>query len=248
MAAPTFVAAGTASGGNGNLTPGLPAGWAQNDIFIMVLNTDSGDTVTAPSGWAHTASSPATQSLGKVHYLWKRAGSSESGPTVTDPSSGSWPAMAIICAFRGCVTSGNPWDVVAADTSDPTGTAITAAGPTTTVADTLCFVSVITQSGSQILASGWANSNLTSVTERVDSSVGSSNVNNIHSATGAKATASAVGNTTATLSSSVSIKPSLTIALKPAAGGTEASAGTAADTVTSNAPRGGVGAKAQVIG
>ena len=66
--------------------------------------------------------------------------------------------------------------------------------------------------------SGWTNSNLTSLTERVDGGTTSGNGGGFGVATGVKATAGAYGTTTATLSTS-SVQGRMSIALK-ATGGT----------------------------
>lgn len=242
MAAPTFVAAGTYSSGAGALTPGLPSGWAENDIFLLMVHNET-SAVSTPSGWAHVASSPRAHNTAdiRVTVFWKRAGASESGPTVAD--AGNRQGARII-AIRGCPVTGDPWDITGSDGNDSFGTSISVTGVTTTEADTLIVVTTSCEDDNT--HSSWANSNLTSVTERVDSNTGTL-FGAITAMTGVKASAGAIGTSTATCSGS-SFHVSHVVALKGGAAGTSANAGTVSDTVTSNAPRGGVGAKAQVIG
>jgi MSHA biogenesis protein MshQ len=61
--------------------------------------------------------------------------------------------------------------------------------------------------------SGWANANLTSLTERTDDANKSNNGGSLGVATGIKATAGAYGNTTATHASSA-VKGMMSIAIK----------------------------------
>jgi hypothetical protein len=126
MAAPTFVAAGAkVSGSATSFTPALPAGIAANDILLLIVNNSSGPALTV-SGY--TAIGLTThQGAGSVDavgtaYLWvgwKRAGSSETAPTVTVGSINHY--CSIMVAFRGCETSGNPYS----DYGEGSGTAAT---------------------------------------------------------------------------------------------------------------------------
>lgn len=110
-----FRAAGTSSSGTGNLTPGLPAGTATNDILVLLVNTNAAGTISAPSGYTEALSSPVATSTSvengaNLGVFWKRAGASEAAPTVTDPSTADG-AVASILGFSGCVTTGNPWHI-----------------------------------------------------------------------------------------------------------------------------------------
>lgn len=172
MAAPTYVASGTFTSGTGAVSPALPAGWAQDDILIITVLTKSSEPVTAPAGWAHVTNSPeepASNFPPRISVLWKRAGSSESAPTIADPGTGT---LARMHAFRGCVATGNPWDITASNSNTNFQTAFSAPSVTTTVADTLVVVcytgSGSPGDGSTVTASGWTNATLGTVTERTD--------------------------------------------------------------------------------
>lgn len=101
--------------GSGNVSPPIPSGTAANDILVLLVNTNAGGTISAPSGYSEAASSPqaTTTTYGngvKLGVFWKRAGAGELAPTVSDPSTADG-AIAALVAFSGCVTSGDPWDV-----------------------------------------------------------------------------------------------------------------------------------------
>lgn len=155
MTAPAFRAAGTlatASGngikltsigavdsGNGAVTPGLPAVHTTNDILLLLVQS-SAETISAPSGgWLEVANSPqttgtaATAGSVKLAVFWLRDNGSVAAPTVAD--TGNHTIAQILC-FRGCVTSGDPWDVTAGNTLSSAATGITYPGLTTTVNNT----------------------------------------------------------------------------------------------------------------
>jgi len=155
---PTFEAAGTSSATDAGTpgTPGLPAGWQENDIFLLFVQSD---TVTISAGWEHVPGSPILFGSFGFRVLWRRATASESDPTV-DPTGGGrqfsvvlnfrgvratgvpWDVVsnvstgvftalnhisAVVLAFRGCKPSGNPWNIITPD-SGGIGTAITLLG------------------------------------------------------------------------------------------------------------------------
>lgn len=127
--------------------------------------------------------------------------------------------IAQIVTYRGCITTGNPWDVVSTSANDSADTALAATGATTTVADTL--VAIIAGAHVNTGFSAWANSDLGSVTEQSDSGfnggIGTNPLTaHIASATGTKAAAGAYGNTTATIATSATWA-AITIALRPPA-------------------------------
>lgn len=114
ITAPTYVGAGTSVGSGFTITPTLPAGWAQNDILIIMLSLCGTADPSAPSGYTRLTvggshySSTDTRSI----MFWKRAGSSESDPSI------SWPAgptlyswVAKVYAFRGCSTTDPPYNI-----------------------------------------------------------------------------------------------------------------------------------------
>ena len=115
----------------GSGTPGLPAGWASNDIFLLCVELFNDGAVSAPSGYAAVPGTP--QGIGtpgaaasvQQYLFWRRATGSESAPTVAIPGAGG---TAIIMGIRGCVTTGNPWSVTAGGTA-PSSLSVSIAWP-----------------------------------------------------------------------------------------------------------------------
>jgi hypothetical protein len=217
---PTFVAMGTmAAEGGADSTPGLPVGWAENDIFLLYVESSNQPGAT-PAGYTVVPGSPQTggtagaaNGLG-LEVFWKRAGASESAPTVVNRGDHQ---VCVIAAVRGCPTTGNPWDVIVAgvDTA-ASNTSLSATGGTTTVANTLVVVGVshrVDMAGPNYAS--WANADLASVTERFDNSDLIQNGGGLAVTTGEKATAGAFGATTAILTNA-STDAFITITLKGA--------------------------------
>jgi len=106
MTAPTFVAAGTFASGTGAITPGLPAGLADDDLLIAIFET-ANQAITL-SGWTELASSPqGTGTAGAVGAVrltafYKFYTTGDTAPTSSD--SGNHQAGSIL-AFRGVDTT-----------------------------------------------------------------------------------------------------------------------------------------------
>lgn len=220
MTLPTFVAAGTEAVGTTAVTPGLPAGFAADDIHLLVCETLSGETVTVAN---YTAVADSPQSLGGVTRLsvfWRRAVGGDTDPTTAGSSN---HIAAQIYGFRGCIASGDPWDVTSGGTDAVADTALVVPGDTTTVADCLVVICASLGRDSNVdQFSNWANADLANVAERGDVFTNTGGGGGFGVATGEKAVAGAYGNTTATLAAS-DAKAFMTIALKPPtpAGGAE---------------------------
>jgi hypothetical protein len=240
-----FRAAGTVAHSTGALASvALPSGHTTNDILLMVVETScqTPPATWPPTGWVEVADSPqATPSVNagaaaantQIHVLWKRDNGSESAPAVGDSGNHT---MAVIVAYSGCITSGDPWDVTTGGASATNDTSLSMGGDTTTVANTMVVACVAlsigdatTEGGAEI--TGWANSDLGSVTERVDYQTIDGNDGVIGIMDGTKAAAGSFGNTTATLDQAAR-KAWVIIALKPDAAATNAPAGHASGTGT----------------
>jgi hypothetical protein len=144
--APVFQAVGTAQSGTGALTVAWPT-HLTNDIGILVIETGGDDTtlsITAPTGWVAIAGSPvidvATAAGSKLQVWWKRAASAAE-TSVTVPDSGNHQVAAIY-TFRGCIPTGNPWNVATTGTKTTASTTATVPSLTTTVPGTL-FVAIV---------------------------------------------------------------------------------------------------------
>ncbi|MCI0584111.1 MAG: hypothetical protein L0227_14710 [Chloroflexi bacterium] len=223
MAIPTFVNAGTfVAAASGSISPGLPAGWAVDDIHILVMESRSNESgQSLPTGYSHVSGSsigtPTTPGT-RLHVAWRRAQSGDAAPSITILAN---HLTARIFGFRGCVTTGDPWDVTATGTNDTSSSGSKSIpGATTTVADTL--VAAIIASGADVTSStefsAWANADLAAVTERGDDMSLSGGGGGTGLATGEKATAGTYAATTVTVVSAER-HAFLSIALKPPPGG-----------------------------
>ena len=153
----TYVGSGTAAtASSGNVSPGLPAGIAANDILICVV--ESRDNVThSMSGW--TLMSSATSGSGhRASLFWRR--STGSDPT-TVTHSGGGGIGARIMAFRGVDTT-TAIDVANSFTVSSSDDSTEAAAISTVTANTMLvftqhmaenYSSVATPTGS----SPWTN-------------------------------------------------------------------------------------------
>ena len=225
----TFVAAGTLGAGNGSVVPGLPVGWAEDDIFLLHIEGEGEDANADGQGdfggtlIGTVASDENGASYDTRHTLyWKRATASESAPTVDDAGNHT---LAVITAWRGLVATGSP--IHQSQSSSEGGGAgdrnldVTATGLTTSIADALIVISVST--GDNTTISGWTNANLVSITEAFDVGADAGSNGSLHAAYGILASAGATGDTTATLANS-EMDANWVIALKPADGGEPAAA------------------------
>jgi len=219
MTLPTIVAVGAVAAGQGDVVPGLPSGWAANDIHLMVVEQSRvNNWGSPPSGWVlvtncqQGAGTAATD--GNIQIYWRRAVAGDADPTVTDTINHT---SARIIGIRGCVTSGDPWDVSNGGTDTVSNTSVSITGNTTTVAD--CMIVLFGGTGTDVDStaewSGWTNADLANLTERMDDYNSQANGGGFACATGEKASIGAYTATTATLATA-GTKAFATIALKPA--------------------------------
>jgi hypothetical protein len=118
-----FTAAGAAATAlSGNITPTLPAGFAADDILILVVYSVDNVVLSLPSGWTNKieTSNGATMLL---TVAWCRATAGQSDPTVTH-TAGSL-IIGRVCGFRGASASGDPIEVSASQ-ANATSTTVTA--------------------------------------------------------------------------------------------------------------------------
>lgn len=221
---PTFVAAGTVSSGTTTAAPGVPAGYAANDVFLMFVESNFDQPVTPPTGWAVVDGFPqanTTNTLAsQLSAFWKRAAASESAPTVADPGD---HVVARIFAFRGCRTYGVPWDGVATTVTNSAGTTLTCPTLTTSVTNNLIVnvasTGVDPASDSTTTFSAWTNASLGSVTERGDNDVAAGAGGGFGVATGTLAVPGATGTTTTLTTSTWSVTGTIALAPTEAPGG-----------------------------
>lgn len=210
---PTYVARDTAVGGTGDLTLAMPAGIAAGDLLLLVVET-ADEAVATPSGWTVVTSSPqAVTAATRLSAFWKRASATEPSVVITDPGD---HGVSCILAFRGCATTGDPFDVVIPGTEAVSDTSLSATGGTTTRDN--CLMVVVVVGDADVAAathySAWTNADLASITNRLDTSSTLGNGGMLAVTTGTKATAGAFGATTAT-SDTAAQKAFMTLALRP---------------------------------
>ncbi len=221
QAAPTFQAAGTRQGGQGNVTVAWPTHQV-DDIALLVVESTGGETIqlSVANGFVQVTNSPKSTGTGtsgtRLAVFWARATStSMPSPIVQDPGN---HVSAQILTYRNVIATGNPWDVTGGGVKASASNTVSVTGVTTTVADTLIVQAVSRDNDSSAAAfSGQANANLTSLTERSDGGTTSGNGGGFAVWDGVMATAGGTGNTTANIVTNV-VNAFLTIALKPTTG------------------------------
>lgn len=196
MPFPVYHGAGAFAFGTGDLYPGLPSGITPGMILILIIETEGSEPVTV-GNWTHAPDSPVNNVSGThLSVYWRRATADASDNAFIEEVSDHVAAR--IVAFTNCVESGTPFDVTAAATGS--GTAVTAAGDTTTVND--CLVLIAASRGNDLTGarfSGWANADLTEITELIDAGTSVGTGGGIALVTGKRAAAGAVGSTSAVL-------------------------------------------------
>lgn len=196
----------------------LPGSLVSNDILILPLRTVSGQaaTIPTPNGgtWTEVTGSPQDNAPEiRLTAFWSRYNGTQGNPTTNDSGTVN---MGCILAFRGCVTTGDPWDVTEGNTQAAT-TAGSIPGDTTTVDGCMiCAIAATDRDGSSTTnASAWANASLASIDERFDETTVTGVGGGFAIATGIKTVAGVVDATTWTQGASAALS-NLMIALKPA--------------------------------
>lgn len=167
MANPTLLSQGAmTSTTSGALSPAWGVGHAANDIGLLYVSTFSSTapTLSVPAGFALLTSTAGDNHNANMFVYWCRATSGAQGaPTI---ASLAVPTCARIVVVRGCVTTGNPWEVAVTGTSGGTLTA-TYSTPAGTVLSAnslvLSWVSTHQTVATAPLSTGPTNANLTSI-------------------------------------------------------------------------------------
>jgi hypothetical protein len=146
MAAPTFFGKGTLDAENGgtSITPiDFPASIQANDIAVMGVGCNGSSTFTTPSGqgaWALLGTSLESDAGQSTEWYWLRLTGSEAAETVAASAtfSATVGGYGQIWVFRGCITTGNPFEGVGnagtVSETTPDSTAVTTTGPDRLVA------------------------------------------------------------------------------------------------------------------
>lgn len=214
---PYFRSVGTVGDGVGDITPGLPTGWRENDIFLLCVESTN-NAITGPGGsWAEITDSPQGTGVAgspgstRLAVFWKRATSSESAPTVPDTGDHTY---GVIAAFADCIETGDPFDDTAGDVEASVSSTLTFPGITTTV-DRALVVNLLGHGVSGSVNAPLTNADLVDPTEIFDASTTTGVNGGLAIATGLKLAAGAVGSTTGTMSGARQAR--ITLGLKPRA-------------------------------
>lgn len=208
---PTVRAVGAVANNVGAISPGLPAGTVAGDLLVMFLET-ANEAITV-AGWTQlpTSSPQGTGTLGTRLSVFYRVATGTDPTTTSDSGDHQIGRIVGISGFNPTA----PIDSSAGGVRSAAGTTATVPGPTTTQASCLILAASshdLDQSGGAFTTASWANANLTAITERINNSCTDGNGGGLAVASGVKATAGAVGNTTVTVLSSIGGMIALAIA------------------------------------
>jgi hypothetical protein len=179
-AAITFVAAGALaedSGAGGNITPALPAGILANDILVLVISAADNIVCTLPAAYTKKLETNSG-TIGRQTVAWARATGTDTAPLVTHAAGNAIGAR--ILAYRGCITTGDPFSAAVAN-AVAQGVSTTITATTITPANNemvLLITSAFDNNTSSFPStqSGQSGTNPT-FTERIDDSTNGLNTN-----------------------------------------------------------------------
>jgi hypothetical protein len=196
---PVFRANGSMSASANAAVPALPAGTVAGDLLIMGIETHDPDGAVTASGWASAPGSPVSSGNARLTVLYKIAAG---GDATTTSDSGDHQGAAIVGVKAGTFNRTSPFNANQASTQAST-VSISITGTTPTAGQCLWVAfsgGDLPDSSSGCSVSSDANSNLTSVTQRLASCslVGSASGLHLYIVTGVKATIGAIGSSTAT--------------------------------------------------
>lgn len=184
-------------------TPSIPTGTVEGDLLLTVAASGGAESGPAQSGYAvyRTVKNGTAATDSMLTLFWKIAGASETDTQVTGCTDHVMSRMIAIQA--GTFNPSNPFNAESGGNVQDTVTAISITGLTSTLDNCLVLSmagTTLPDANSSGQFSAWANSDLTSVTEQADHHTSSGAGGGIGIASGIKASAGAVGATTATKS------------------------------------------------
>ncbi|MBI4386742.1 MAG: fibronectin type III domain-containing protein [Elusimicrobia bacterium] len=213
---PVHACKGTFTSGSGALSVPVPTCYADNDVFLLFVES-ANETIVTPSGWTELSNSPTytgtAASAGGVRLgvFYKVVSGAQSDVSVADSGNHT---TAIIAAFRG-VDTANPIHVTSGSVDASATSSLSAPSLITTSANTVIVnaIGLDKDLGDTDTLSSWANANLVGLTEVHDQTVNTNAGGGIAYSTGVKTQPGATGNTTAT-GDTAEKHAYLTIALK----------------------------------
>lgn len=213
---PTFVATGTTVSGTGAVTPGVPSGYAADDL-LLIFTESANEAVSNPTGYSQAVAigtgTAAGASSTRLTVMYKFASASESAPTVADPGN---HVLAFMMAIRG-VDKTNPFNATSTNADTGNNRSVNITGTTTSVSNALVIAATTNVTDTATAQySNWTNASLTSLTPRYNAGTTQGNGGGIGMATGILASPGSTGNTTAT-TVTATLKTSATLVLAPVA-------------------------------
>ncbi len=215
MAFPTVVGVGTPASGTSSVSPGLPSGWAADDLHLLTVNNKRAETLSTPTGFTLVDNAVPTAD-NKVTAFERNAVGGDGAPLVPDPGDHLY---AVIMGLRNPSGGTLVIEAVAKSVVSVASTSVTWPSVTTLGPDRL-IVHLMADGRDAVGArfSGEANANLANLTERFDNGVTSNDGGGLIIVTGEMASAGATGTTTGTLSVAAT-QALLTIAIVAPTGG-----------------------------
>lgn len=219
-AMPAFVDWGALAASDAAISPGVVAVTAAGDIEILFVHSSHADntiSLSAAAGFSLIGTAVSNYLTGTIvtrtSLWWRRLAGGEGAPTVADNNGRQ---VGRICAIRGCAASGDPWDFATATTNNAADLSLILASGETLGAKrfVMAFSSAFT--GGLATVASFANAALSDVTEVLDSqhTTGGETVH-LGVASGGKAAAGVIGNTTATYTTAYAVWSGFVVAFKP---------------------------------
>lgn len=211
---PFFAGSRTSNGSTGAHTLLMSADVQENDIVLVLCHT-SAEALATPSGYTaltpQSTGTAATAGSVGLYAFWKRAGASEGNVSIADSGDHTISGLVLI---RGCVESGDPFDVTAGDVQASASTSVVYPSVTTTVDNALILL--IAAHGVDISTdtiSIAANSSLCRLTQDLSHQSTTGTGGGFAVTSGLKRQKGATGTGSATTTSSLQAR--MTLALKP---------------------------------
>lgn len=144
---PSYVASGAKGESTGDATYGLPAGWAEDDLFMLCVEMENGTGLeadpfnptgapAAPTGytlyWSQASQAAGFSDRTRMAVYWKRATASESSVFFSDVGNHQ---VGFISAWRGVDWAYGPFDDAASGSTSTNDTSVTTSPGITTVTD-----------------------------------------------------------------------------------------------------------------
>lgn len=131
----------------------------ENDIIlaIIAIDGDAASPTATPATYATITSS--SEGAAELYYLWKRQGATPD-TTITISWTGSEQTRIMLVRVAGCITTGDPWDVISSAVVNANTTTNVLSRLTSTEVDTLAIYAVAVDrnrvtSSETITGTGW---------------------------------------------------------------------------------------------